>query len=53
MVNQKNIEILPWPANSLDLNPIEDVWNDIKKSIRNEKVLPRTKNTICHHARLT
>ena len=39
----KNIEILPWPANSPDLNPIQNVWNDIKKPIRNEKVLPRTK----------
>ena len=42
-LTEKNIEILPWPANSFDLNPIENVWNDIKKAFRDEKVLPRTK----------
>jgi len=42
-LTEKNIEILPWPANSLDLNPIKNVLNDIKKAIRNEKVLPITK----------
>ena len=42
-LTERNIEILPWPANFPDLNPIENVWSDIKKAIRNEKVLPRTK----------
>jgi len=30
-LTKRNIEILPWPANSPNLNPIENVWNDIKK----------------------
>jgi len=42
-LTERNIEILPWPANSHDLNLIENVWNDIKKDIMNEKVLPRNK----------
>jgi len=42
-LTERNIKILFLPANSLDLNPIENVWNDIKKAIRNEKVLTRTK----------
>jgi len=42
-LTERNIEILPWSANFSDLNPIENVWNDIKKAIENEKVLPRTK----------
>jgi len=49
-LTERNIEILPWPANSPDLYHIENLWNDIKKAIRNEKVLPRAK--ICHNARL-
>jgi len=42
-LTERNIEILPSPANSPNLNPNENVWNDIKKAIRNEIVLPRTK----------
>jgi len=45
-LTERNIEILSWPANSPDLTPIETVWNDIKKAIRNEKVLPRTETEI-------
>ena len=29
---QKNkIKVLEWPAQSLDLNPIEQLWGDVKK----------------------
>ena len=42
-LTERNIGILPWPANSPDLNPIENAWKDIKKAIRNEKVLPIAK----------
>jgi len=31
--SNNNIEVMFWPANSPDLNPIENVWNILKKKI--------------------
>ena len=41
-----NIEVLEWPANSPDLNPIENVWYFIKKSISKCEEPPRTKEQL-------
>ena len=32
-----------WPANSLDFNPIENIWRDIKFLIRKQPILQKTK----------
>jgi transposase len=37
---EKNLHILSWPAQSPDLNPIENLWADIKKNIRAYKKPP-------------
>ncbi len=29
-----NVEALPWPAKSEDLNPIEHIWAAIKKQLK-------------------
>ena len=32
-IASKNIPVLEWPANSPDLNPIENIWSILKKNI--------------------
>ena len=33
-----NVPTLPWPASSPDLNPIEDIWDYMKRKIRSRNV---------------
>ena len=36
-LEQKQINILEWPGNSLDLNPIENCWHKMKKTMSEKK----------------
>jgi transposase len=38
----EKIEIMDWPANSPDLNPIENIWKLLKDNVQKQKNFPRT-----------
>lgn len=33
LFSESNLQVLPWPGNSPDLNPIENVWNGLKRIV--------------------
>ncbi|GET63791.1 IS630 family transposase [Rhizophagus irregularis DAOM 181602=DAOM 197198] len=41
-LKKNKIVVIDWPANSPDLNPIENIWKQLKDNIQSCKVFPRT-----------
>lgn len=41
-LNNNNIQTLPWPAKSPDLNPIEHLWDALDMHINKRPIQPRT-----------
>ena len=37
-LNDSNIQVLPWPANSPDLNPIENIFHNVKNKLKEDAI---------------
>ena len=44
--NNNNIKSLPWPAQSSDLNPIENLWDELERQVRKHNSLPKNQNNL-------
>lgn len=40
------MEVLPWPPQSPDLNPIENIWAHLKKQLRKRPIQPTNHNEL-------
>ncbi|GFW41832.1 transposable element Tcb1 transposase [Trichonephila clavipes] len=45
-VDSEGIQRLVWPARSLDLNPIENVWDALGRQVAGRNYPPTNKNTL-------
>ena len=39
-LQNRNVSVLPWPVKSLDLNPIEQVWDLLDRRVRAKAIPP-------------
>ncbi|GFW21316.1 transposable element Tc3 transposase [Trichonephila clavipes] len=45
-LDSEGIQRLVWPARSLDLNPIENVWDTLRRQVAGRNYPPTNKNTL-------
>ena len=43
---QKKVNVMQWPPQSPDLNPIESIWNDLSLAVRRRKDYPKSLNEL-------
>jgi hypothetical protein len=47
--DDNEMEVLPWPPQSPDLNPIEHLWNDVDRRLRASNIEIRGKDALWNH----
>lgn len=45
-LHAENIDVLPWPAFSPDLSPIENLWNELDDRVRARDVMPQNRQEL-------
>ena len=46
-LEQNNINVLPWPSKSPDLNPIKHLWHHLDKGVHPRQPPPQTLDQLC------
>ena len=41
-LEQNNLNVIPWSARSLDLSPIEHMWDEMDRRLRRQPRVPQT-----------
>ena len=41
-LQQNNVNVIPWPARSPDLSPIEHMWDEMDRRLRRQPRVPQT-----------
>lgn len=49
VAKEKGVELLPWPANSPDLNPLENIWAEIDKKLAKTKISSMSELEVALH----
>lgn len=45
-LQQNNVDVLPWPACSPDMNPIEHLWDHLDRKIRGRQQVPQNRQQL-------